>query len=266
MAGRRADFAVRRSPRRPRRPLVLRGLALVVLLAAAAGLGWWLLTSPLFAVSRVETGAYRFTAADDLEDALGALLGRNIWAVGQGDAEAALAGLPWIRDLRLARRLPATAAVEFTEWTPLAAVAVTPGRNAAAADLHVLVADGRVLDFPAHLPAPGLAVLTGVAAAPDSTGALRLDASQLPTVLALLDAVAVTGLEAAAPVDFLVARSDGFAIVLQDGRGTLLVGREEFADRLQRYMVGRDHLEDGLEIDLRFRDKITVRRPDRPRS
>jgi cell division septal protein FtsQ len=265
VAGRRADFAVRRRPRRPRRPLILRGLAALVLAAAAAGLGWWLLTSPLFAVTRVETGAYRFTAADDLEDALGALLGRNIWRVGQGDAETALAGLPWIRDLRLARRLPSTAAVEFTEWTPLVAVAVAPAQGAASSGLHVLVADGRVLVFPAHLPAPGLPVLTGVAAARDTTGALRLAESQLPTVLSLLDAVAATGLEAAAPVDFLVARSDGFAIVLQDGRGTLLVGREEFAGRLQRYMVGRDHLEDGLEIDLRFRDKITVRRPDQPR-
>ena len=68
------------------------------------------------------------------------------------------------------------------------------------------------------------------------------------------------GLETVCPVDFVVARHEGFAIVLQDGQGTLLVGREDFADRLERYMAARDHLEPGLEVDLRFSDRITVRR------
>ena len=260
-----AAFAVRRRTPRRRGPLLLRAGLLLLAAAVLAALGWWLLTADLFAVTRVETGAYRFTNQAPLETALGTLLGRNIWQVQQADAETALAHLPWIDELRLARRLPGTLAVEFTEWRPLLAVEPTDARGGDP-ELQVLVGDGRVLAFPARMPAPGLPVLVGVKAPRDSLGTRRLAAAQLPLVLGLLAAIESTGLETAVPVDFLVARSEGFAIVLQDGRGTLLVGREEFADRLQRYMVGRDHLEPGLEVDLRFRDKITVRRPDEPRT
>ena len=70
-----------------------------------------------------------------------------------------------------------------------------------------------------------------------------------------------TGLETACPVDFLVARDEGWSIVLQEGEGSLLVGRENFAARLDRYLVARDHLEKGLEVDLRFGERVTVRRP-----
>ena len=74
-------FAVRRAPVRSRKGLFLRtGVALL-----AAGIflggGWWLRTSPVFAVKRVESGAYRFTSQQDLESTFGAFLGRNIWTV-----------------------------------------------------------------------------------------------------------------------------------------------------------------------------------------
>ena len=120
--GQQGAFAVRRRTRRPRRPLVLRAVVGVAAAAALAALGWWLLTSPVFAVKRVETGAYRFTSATALESALGGLLGRNIWRVGRADAEAALATLPWVHEVRITRRLPATVGIEFTEWRPLVAV------------------------------------------------------------------------------------------------------------------------------------------------
>ncbi len=126
----------------------------------------------------------------------------------------------------------------------------------------MLVGDGRVLPYPDRLPGPGLPVLVGVRAPRDSTGTRRLDATQLPRVMELLAAVESTGLEAADPVDFVVARTEGFAIVLQNGRGTLMVGREDFANRLQRYMFGRDNRRNRVSTyDLRFRDMITVRRP-----
>jgi hypothetical protein len=54
-------------------------------------------------------------------------------------------------------------------------------------------------------------------------------------------------------------RPDGFGIVLQDSMGTLLVGRDQYADRLERYLLARDRLAKNLEIDLRFQDRVTVR-------
>ena len=254
------EFAVRRRPRRRRRPPLLKAALAVGAVALVATAVGWILTADLFAVIRVETGPYRFTDETELETALADLLHRNIWRVDRDDVARALAPLPWIRDLQLSRRLPRTLTVEIQEWRPLLEVAP---RDAAGADRDplVLVEDGRVLAFPAQLPAPGLPVLVGMAAPPDSTGVRRLGADQLAATLAVLSAIEKTGLEAAAPVDFLIARPEGFAIVLQGGRGRLVVGRTDFTDRLQRYMIARDHLEEGLEVDLRFGERITVRQP-----
>jgi len=253
-------FAVRRSPQRRWRPPLVKAAGVTLGIAAVVAGAVWLLTADLFAVSRVETGPYRFTDQARLDQALAELLHRNIWRVGGADVTTALAPLPWIRQVHVARRLPATLKLELTEWRPLLEVVPQDASGAGDGPL-VLVADGRVLAFPAQLPAPGLPVLVGLAAPPDSTGVRRLASDQLSLTLEVLEAMAATGLEAAAPVDFLVARSDGFAIVLQDGRGRLLVGRTAFAERLERYMVARDHLEEGLEVDLRFDERITVRQP-----
>ena len=55
----------------------------------------------------------------------------------------------------------------------------------------------------------------------------------------------------------VVARDEGYAVVLQDGAGTLQLGREDFAARLDRYMIARDHLEPGLTRSSRAIEKST---------
>jgi cell division septal protein FtsQ len=256
-ASARRDFAVRRESARRRGSRLRRLLPLGILVVAVAGGLVWLDRSGAFAIARVETGTYRFTDAGALEMRLGTLLGRRLWRVGADEVMAVLDDLPWIRSVGVRRRLPATLRLELTEWRPLLAVA----GEEAAVQPRVLLEDGRIVAFPDHLPAPALPVLVGAGAATDSLGALRLAPERRAEVLALLAACASSGLETVCPVDFLVARDGGFAIVLQDGEGTLLVGREDYAARLDRYLVARDHLEKGLEVDLRFGDRVTVRRP-----
>ena len=254
-------FAVRRTPTRSRKPLFLKtGAVLLTLALCGAGL-WWLRTSPTFAVKRVESGAYRFTSRQELEDTFACFLGRNIWTLSSDDVADSLSTLPWVRDLNVHRRLPGSIEVDFREWRPLLVIEPNTTRPGGQGQPLAVVEDGRVLQFPDHLVLPGLPVLVGVAWGRDSaSGALCLDPAQKATVLDLVAAVEASGLESASPVDFIVARSEGFAIVLQDGRGSLLVGREDFADRLERYMTARDHLEAGLQMDLRFADRITCRR------
>lgn len=254
-------FAVRRAPVRSRKPLFLRAGALVLALGLSIVAVWWLRTSTTFAVDRVESGSYRFTSQDQLEGIFGTFLGRNIWTLSSEDVADSLAGLPWVRDLKVHRRLPGSLQVDFREWRPLLVVAPGASNHPGPGGPLVLVEDGRVLEFPDHLVLPGLPVLVDVACCRDtSAGGLGLDPLHREPVLDLVAAVEASGLESACPVDFIVARSEGFAIVLQDGRGTLLVGREDFADRLERYMAARDHLEPGLQMDLRFADRITCRR------
>jgi hypothetical protein len=231
----------------------------VVVAGLAAGL-YWILSSTTFAVTRVESGQYRFTTGQELEAALGDLLGRNIWTLSRSEISAHLDPLPWVRDLEVRRRLPATLQVDFREWEPLLQVAAS-GADRRSGPL-VLRQDGSLEPFPPHLPAPGLPVLTGIEPVrAGETGPLRLPADKLAEILELVAAMEDAGLETACPVDFVVARPDGYGIVLQDRQGILLVGREDFAGRLERFVIARDRIEPGLEVDLRFEDRITVRPP-----
>jgi cell division septal protein FtsQ len=257
-----AVFAVRRTAPARRRWPWRRWLLGFVVVAALGGGGWWVTQSGVFGVARISTGSYRFTDERALRAALAPLLGRNLWSLDQRDASAALARLPWVREVYLRRRLPRDVDLELIEWRPLLVVS-EPGAPAGAPTL-VLVEDGRVLPFPARLPAPDLPVLTGVVVERSATGPARLPAATTPVVLDLVAALEQSGLESVAPVDFVVARPDGFGIVLQQDEGTLLVGREQFADRLARYLTARDNVEAGLEVDLRFKDRLTVRAPERP--
>jgi hypothetical protein len=168
-----------------------------------------------------------------------------------------LAPLPWVRDVFVQRRLPGAVDIELIEWRPLLVVAEA-GAPVGSPTL-VLVEDGRVLPFPRRLAAPVLPVLTGLVVERNAAGPARLPAAVAPSVLALIAAVEESGLEAVTPVDFVVVRPEGFGIVLQDSMGTLLVGRDGYADRLERYLLARDRLAKNLEIDLRFQDRVTVR-------
>lgn len=252
-----AVFAVRRAaPPRRRLPWrrVLAGASLVVVLAAA---GWWLAGSGAFAVARVGTGDYRFTDEQALRRALTTLLGRNLWALGQDEVRQSLAALPWVREAHVQRRLPDSVDIELIEWRPLLVVA-EPGAPPDAPPL-VLVEDGRVLPFPPHLPAPDLPVLTGVVVERQAQGPARLPTALAPSVLELVDALESSGLEAATTVDFVVSGPDGYGVILRGREATLLVGREAFADRLARYLTARAHVDSNLIIDLRFKDRLTVR-------
>ena len=261
------SFAVRRAPSQSKKHLLLRaGITISVLALLAWGV-FWLRTSDTFSIVRVETGSYRFTSEGELETILSGFLGRNIWTLSNTEMEGAMAHLPWVRDLRLRRRLPAVIEVDFREWRPLLEVAgVAGGKKGRAVGEDpswVLVEDGRVLPFPEHLVLAGLPVLTGVQCVPGGgDGSLNLDPAETDLVLALLMAMEESGLESVSPVDFVVARPEGFGIILQDDLGSLLIGREDFSNRLNRYMEAHEYLDKGLILDLRFKDRVTCRRPD----
>ena len=127
----------------------------------------------------------------------------------------------------------------------------------------MLCENGAVLGFPQGLAPAALPTLAGCAPRPEGAqGAMALPGEESSLLLELFSAIADAGLEAVCPVDFVVVRPEGFAIVLQERQGRLLVGREDFAARLARYMAARDHLEPGLDVDLRFADRVTVRRQE----
>jgi hypothetical protein len=240
-----------------------------VLLIAGAGalLGArWALTADRFAVRRVETGPYRFSEPGELERRLSAALGCNIWTrEGERRLRAELAALPWVRRVEIERELPGTLSVRLEEWRPLFAVqpdSQSTARLGARPTTLVLCGDGRVVPFPAHLPAPDLPLLTGAALAPGDAGPnpaqWRLAGRVAAEVLALGDAVAETGLEAVAPIDFVVSGRDGLTVILQDARGRLRLGEDGYAGSLRRYLAVRGELAAGATVDLRFGRRVFV--------
>jgi len=262
---RRRPLATRRHQREHWRRRAGLVVGLATLLVGAGVLGWWLLTDPRFAIDRVETGPYRFTEPAELEERLATMLGQNIWTFSTSDLTASIRELPWVREVTVVRRLPGTLKVKLTEWTPLLTVAPAAGEQARGRSDLVLVGDGRVLSFPAELPPPGLPVLAEARLTFAGADSWCLVLPQVAAVLELVAAVASTGLEAVCPIDFIVPGQAGLTLILQRGRGRLLLGREQFQDRLERFLVARQEVPPGTEVDLRFRGRIATRKPD-PRS
>jgi hypothetical protein len=251
-------LASTRRGRRPRRRLLW---VLSLVFVAAAGLlvgARWLLTAERFAVVRIETGPYRFSDPAQLEAQLGIALGSNIWTgAGARRLMAELPALPWVRRVRMARELPGTLRVELEEWRPLLEVAPDSSVGAGPGEF-VLLADGRVEQFPGHLPRPDLPLLVGARLQARPDGGWRLAPDQADSVLALAAAVAETGIEGCAPVDFILAGDEGLSLVLQGGRARLLVGGEDYAGRLRRFLALRNRLPDGAVVDLRFERRLFV--------
>jgi hypothetical protein len=253
-AGARRRPMARRPRRRVARRVVVLRTAIAGTVVLALGVAaWWLLTSSTFAVARVESGPYRYTDEEELRAAFVRCLGRNIWTLTTDDVRQQLASLPWVRDLTVRRRLPDAISVEFQEWHPILAL---PAATAGGVP-RLLLDNGRVLDQPAHLDPPGLPLLVDAPLAEDPAGGWRLCDPEASCVLSLTEALATTGFEAVAPVDFVLCRPEGFQVVLQSNQGSLQVGRESFRERLERYLLTRSRVPAGVPVDLRFRDRVS---------
>lgn len=250
--GSQAGAMARRRRREGRRRPWLAPLVSVLATAALATLAWWLLTSPTFRVAKVESSAYRFTSKTVVDGRLRDWLKRdlNIWTLDGDSLSRELEALPWVRRARIGRRLPATLQVDLWEWRPLLLLADGNGDDAE----HglALVQNGAALPLPAHLPPPDLPLLI------DGAGAAPRDAAVCARLLDLLAAIRETGLERACDVDFIRRGGRGLSVVLAGNRGRLVVGREDFAARLRRYLDVADRVPAGAVIDLRFERQVYI--------
>ncbi|MFH1842886.1 MAG: FtsQ-type POTRA domain-containing protein [bacterium] len=233
--------------------------SLIVLLAVGGGFAArWLLTAPLFQLDRVETGPYRYTDRGELEAVLTSALGHNIWSADTGALADSLEILAWVREVRIVRKLPSTLVVELQEWQPVLALAPTENGRVGPATTGVVLETGVVLPFPSHLPLPSLPFLVGAELETGPATGWLLAEPRRSEILDLVDAIMFTGLETNHPVDFIVAQESGYVIELQDERGRLLVGDEDFPHRLQRYLKASSKMASGSVYDLRYRNRVGV--------
>lgn len=216
---------------------------LLALLVGAVFAGRWLLTSPTFAVARVETGRYSFTAEADLEAMLRVRLGDNLWTCDTDSLERDIERLPWVREARVGRRLPASLTVRLWEWRPLLLVE-TDGRLAA------LLEDGALEPWPAHAKLEALPRWRGPAGIPST--------EQRSGLLDLMTAIETAGLARVGVVTAVEADDQGLAVCLEGGP-RLQLGRESFVTRLKRYLAVADQLGPVDDVDLRFRGQVFVK-------
>ncbi len=241
------SLASRRRPPVSRWRAVLRWSAATAIAAAVGWTVFWMLTAPFFSLSEVRTGPYRFTDRAALEGAMRTVIGGNIWRTDIGGLEDRLEQLPWVRSASAARRLPGALKVSFVEWRP---VLVLPSRDG---EPRVMIENGEALRLPAGMPAPDLPVLV------DRRDGGDFDSETAGRLIALIAAVAETGLETICPVDFLLLDDEGLQLVLQQERGRLILGRDSFGRRLRRYLAVSDRVGDGRVVDLRFDGTVCVR-------
>lgn len=247
--GRSLDMARRRRRRRSPRRWLLIGVAGLVLMSAAGAVRW-LTTSSRFAVATVTTGRYRYTDRDTLEAVLREWLGRNLWSLRTGELARELQRLPWVERAEVRRRPPRTLSVLLIEHRPLLLL----GEPDDGERPRVLLDDGGVAELPAAVPVPDLPLLLSPRGEEPSPERRR-------ELVELCTAVAETGLETVAPVDFVRCGPDGYALILGgQARRELVLGGSGFRQRLQRYLAVAGQLDPGGRVDLRFSRQIT-RRP-----
>mgnify|MGYP000054460163 CR=1 FL=1 len=96
---------------------ILVGLALVV--GAAGAVAWgayrYALTTPRFALQHFELVGARRSTAPKLAELAGMSIGQNLLGLDLDASESKIAADPWIRRVRLTRKLPSTLLIEIEE-------------------------------------------------------------------------------------------------------------------------------------------------------
>jgi cell division protein FtsQ len=105
---------------------VVLGAALV--LSVAVSVAWgarrYVRESPRFALHDVVVTGMKHRTEQEIVERAGLVIGQNVFAIELAEARARLAGDPWLRDVKLARRLPGTIAIEVSEREAAAMVVV----------------------------------------------------------------------------------------------------------------------------------------------
>ncbi|MGA0330426.1 MAG: cell division protein FtsQ/DivIB, partial [Ilumatobacteraceae bacterium] len=114
--------------------LVIGGVAAIVI----AGLV--VLASPILSIRTIDVEGVVYADADRVGEVVASLRGDPILTADLNGAEAALEGIPWIREARVSMHLPRRVSIQIDEREPIAFYRAVDGFN------RVLDIDGRILD------------------------------------------------------------------------------------------------------------------------
>ena len=233
------------------------GLALgAVVVSSQLVLFHWALTSPRFAVTRVEVGGPGWLSEAEAQALAGIEPGQNLFRLDTEAVARRLERLPRIKSVQVIRSLPSRVTLLIEERQPFT-LALRAGR------LYWLDEEGVVLGSEPRAVAPRLPVVTGLGRevlADDPT----VDVEKPRAAVALVRAILRTASPLATQLSEIdVGQADqGPVLYTVDGIEVRL-GNEQWEERLGR-LEGvlaqlRAQGEPVASIDLRFRDQVVLK-------
>jgi cell division protein FtsQ len=163
---------------------------------------------------------------------------------------------PWVRDAALRRSLPSTVEVVVTEREPIAIGRIN-------GELYLVDDRGVVIDQ--HGPQYAdfdLPIVDGLAAPSDASGA-RVDEARAELAARLIASLRTEPDVAQHLSQIDVSDLHNAAVILNNDRAVIYVGRDRFLPRIRSYLqlatTLRERVPDIDYVDLRFDDRIYVR-------
>ena len=255
VGGQRIGRVRRRRPRSVAR--ALRVLLLLVLLAAlplALGLGArWLLTTPRFAIARVDVRGASRVPPERILAAAAIAPGTSIFRLDTGAVVGRIVTIPEVRRAEIVRELPDRVVISVEERRPF--TLVHAGR------LHWLDEEGRLLGPSSEAVAPSVPVVSGLSE--DELASMRTaPGPKARAAIALIRALLRSGSVLAAEISEIdMSRREGPVLYTVDGVEVRL-GVENWEERLARLegVLAQVATQDVRTVDLRFRDQVVFQR------
>ena len=260
LGGRRRRRRVLRLARRGGAWLCV-GLLVAALGGALASGGRWLLTTPRFAVERVEVAGQSQLSVDQVVAASGLSPGQNLFRLDARRAVAGVEALPMVRRAELVRAFPNRVTLLVEERQPFVLVHAG-GLHWPAGGFYWVDEQGMPLGPETRAVALD-APLVSAAGADDVAAAGRTPSERVAAGVALIR----TLMRAQSPLlreisEVDVSRPEGPVLYMLDGVEVRL-GREDWDDRLGRLGGVLAQLrasgQRATSIDLRFRDQVVLR-------
>jgi cell division protein FtsQ len=231
-------------------------IALAVLVLGATLASWrWALTTPRFAVARVEVRGASRVSTDQILAAAQIAQGENLLRLDVAGAQARIEALPGVRRAQIIRDLPDRVTVYVEERRPF--TLVHAGR------LHWVDEDGRNVGIEPAAVALQVPAITGLSE--DEMDTMRTAPSKkAQAAIGLIRTLLRSGsalTEEISEID--MSRNDGPVLYTVDGVEVRL-GSEDWEERLARLegVLARLGGEPGgvSTVDLRFRDQVVLQK------
>lgn len=203
------------------------GAVLTALVTAALCYGgWegyrWITHAEIFSIAGVDVKGVRSMSDENIRDVAAMFTGQNVFRVDLGAATRRVMADPWVRDVRIERRLPNRISIFIAERVPRAVLQASNGK-------HLIDGEGVVM-VPAGAGPPPLPVI----ALRDCRAAPREQVTKgtVPEALELLDELAARGGWDLAGVTVKADSAETITIVYADHE--FRIGSGNYNEKLRR--------------------------------